>query len=470
MNLDDLLAFPPTREGCPLITDNPTTKNFAPRLGLAWDLSGDGKTALRAGFGIFHGNLFPKEYQTPGQSQPPLATVISIRPGRGGFDDDLQLLLPGQPLLARPGIEVPDVPGDFRPINITQTPYSIQYSLSLQRELFTDGVVSLGYMGNQGVHMPRTAETNVSDSFQILPDGRLFFPNDDQRRNPLVGEARTSLYDGTSSYHSLIFGVSKRFSQGLQFQSSYTFSKGLDDSSGITNSFEAQGASIDASQPFFRDIDRGFSSFDIRHNFSFNFSADIPFGRTQRWGANSSGPVDAILGGWKLNGIWTLASGSPLSMRLGFNHSLSDAGRGVDRPNLVAGFSNNPTEGVTAGCTSGDTVIEAGRKLGDRDLYFDPCAFVLQEEGFLGDLGRNTAIGDAYLNFDFSLSKQSTLTEDVALEFRAEVFNLFNQTSLGFPDSDIFDDDDGTLVGSIGTIRETIADSRQIQFGLKLLF
>ena len=180
-----------------------------------------------------------------------------------------------------------------------------------------------------------------------------------------------------------------------------------------------------------------------------------------------------------MNGIWTLASGSPLTLQNSIDQASSRAGD-TDRPNLVAGFSNNPTEGVTAGCIFLDpedpdpdnptSVVDAGRKLGGRNLYYDPCAFELQERGFLGDLGRNTVIGDDYLNFDFSLSKQSTLTEDLALEFRAEVFNLFNQTSLGFPDPDIFDDRDQTLRGDIGRITETIADSRQIQFGLKLLF
>jgi len=169
-------------------------------------------------------------------------------------------------------------------------------------------------------------------------------------------------------------------------------------------------------------------------------------------------------------GFTTLAT--LLTAILGFNRSRSGASgtQITDRADLLPGFSNNPVKGVSKGCPG----VPAGTPAGNSDLYFDPCAFGLPEPGFYGNLGRNTVISPGLANFDFSVVKNISLTESKSLQFRAEAFNLFNHANFNRPgpltESIRLFNASGARVASAATIRSTITDSRQIQFGLKFTF
>ena len=169
-----------------------------------------------------------------------------------------------------------------------------------------------------------------------------------------------------------------------------------------------------------------------------------------------------------------------MTIALGFDrarNSLAGA-RVADRPNLKAGFSNNPVSGVTGGCLG----VRAGQKLGGPDLYLDPCAFELQPEGFLGNLGRNTVIGPGLANMDFSIQKRFIMPgEGKQLLFRAEFYNIFNRPNFYIPGQidravaesgglNVFTDASGAAAPNFGRIFVTSTISRQIQFGLKYIF
>jgi len=144
----------------------------------------------------------------------------------------------------------------------------------------------------------------------------------------------------------------------------------------------------------------------------------------------------------------------------------------ADRPNLVPGFSNNPTKGISKGCTFGTTSVPAGARLGTPELWFDPCAFVPQELGTFGNLGRNTVIGPGLSTVDAVVNKHFRLGEDRELQFRSEFFNFFNHVNLAPPNATtrrIFPTN-GTLIAGPGVITQTTTPSRQIQFGLKYIF
>src|SRR5262249_12632287 len=212
--------------------------------------------------------------------------------------------------------------------------------------------------------------------------------------------------------------------------------------------------------------DWGLSGIDIRNYFSLNYTYDLPFAR------NLTGATGKLLSGWQVNGILTLADGTPVGILTGFNRSRNGSSRTqiTDRPDLLPGFSKNPVKGVSKGCPG----VLAGTRLGTPDLYFDPCAFGLPEAGFYGNLGRNTVIGPGLANFDFSVVKNIALTEMKSLQFRAEAFNLFNRANFNRPgpqqESIKLFNPSGQRVVSAATIRSTLTDSRQIQFGLKFTF
>ncbi|MBI4456389.1 MAG: TonB-dependent receptor [Acidobacteria bacterium] len=401
--------------------------NLGPRVGFAWDPFGKGKTAIRAGWGIFHQQFTSVLWNVSIMQMPPFQVRAQFtRPA-----------LPPPFTSTDPSSQNPS-PTEFQP----KTPDSMQYNLTLQHELWSNTVFAISYAGLRGIHLTGIQNFNIA-RFEILPDGRKFWPGNTQRFNPAFSSYELRTFGATSSYHSLQLRANKRFSKGLQFQGSYTFSKNID----ITS--ETQIAAAGFMDPYDMKRDRGLSDYDVRHNFSFNYTYDLPIGSTL------TGPAGTILRGWQINGLLNVQSGVPVNIGESFNRSrnlnLVAFSGNFERPDLKAGAKSNPV-------------------LGGPDRYIDPSSFQVQEIGTLGNLGRNTVIGPGLATFDFSLIKNIYITESRYVQFRAEFFNLFNRANFGAPNPSVFTDASGIPSGSFGRITDTTTTSRQIQFALKLIF
>ena len=253
-----------------------------------------------------------------------------------------------------------------------------------------------------------------------------------------------ALWDANSFFNSFKLGVTKRFSAGLQFQLSYTNASFVDDSSNLTH-VDTFG-DLSSMDPDDRKASRGWSAGYTRHSFSTNFSYDLPI--------DLQGFAGKLLGGWQINGILSVASGPPLGIEVSFDRANSLQGEIEQRPEAVAGFSNNP-------------VLSDGR---EPDRYFDVGAFALPPEGFFGNVGRNTVIAPGVFTFDLGLAKDFSLHEETRLQFKAELFNIFNRANFSQPSTTVFDDESGVVLASAGIISDTSTTSRQIQFALKILF
>ena len=428
-----------------IFNKNPSLNNWAPRIGIAWDPTGSGRTSIRAGAGLFYDQIIPVHYDFM-QWMPPLFNVVDTR-SPTPYPDALQ----GSLRLRLSPYNV-----DYNNVN---TGTAAQWNLSIQRELIGGTKVEVGYVANQGWHIPVAVDPN-STVYEILDDGTIFFPSGNPRRNPNWGRLTIVGWEGNSSYHSLQLSAERAYGSGLRIRGNYVWSKSLDDGSSVIGA-DAGNADRARQNPYDKSSERGLSSFHVGQRFTLNFSYDLPFGN------NLTGASRAILGGWQLGGIAKLAEGPWFTAELG---SFDRSGSRVvaDRPDVVPGMNSNSIAGTTSGCAG----VAAGQQLGTPDLYFDPCAFALQERGFYGTAGRNTIRAAGLSNFDLSISKEfpvSSVSEEFGIQFRAELFNLFNSANFAHPARVVFDRR-GNVVGSVGTINRTVTSSRQLQIGLKVLF
>ena len=417
--------------------------NFGPRFGFAWDPFSTGKTSLRGGFGIFHMQMTYVNWRFPALQNPPFTTRTQT---------DFPLDETGRPAVNFPPVIDFDAPrpppNPAAQMYDIKTPYMMQYNLTLQRELWSDTMFALSYVGSHGVHLGRLQTANINE-FTLLPDGTKFWERGAPKLNPAFGSIDLRQFDTNSSYNSMQLRVTKRFTEGLQFQTSYTWSNAIDESIG-QEGFSGGGWDAYSMDPFDRSRDRGPSSWDLRHNFVANFTYELPFA------SGLGGAAGRILGGWQTSGILNMNTGHPSVVTVRFNNSrngIIPSFNPSERPDLIPGKDNNPV-------------------LGGPDKYLDASSFVVAAPGTLGNLGRNTITQPGLVTFDFSLIKNTTVSEEVSVQFRAEFFNLFNRANFAAPRGTVFSSSRNPtrVSGSFGRIRATRSTARQIQFALKLLF
>jgi Carboxypeptidase regulatory-like domain len=440
----------PNQDGYNRQLINNNWKNFAPRVGFAYQLTGDGKTALRGGFGIFYfldrGGISNQLVQNP-----PFSGQNTFNYSNG-FRFTLSGALPCSPNCTQAQLIATDATaplpsGDFQsldlsdPTNVSVISYMqhsptsrvAQWNLQVQRQLDSSSSLSLAYVGDRGIHLTRNYNAN-QQLFGISASAP------DHDLDPTLGGSITTQENsGNSHYNSLQAQYERRFHHGFQFLGAFTWSKTIDDSCGDLDSCMPQLYSNYA-------IERGLSNIDQNYRLVLSSLYQLPFGKGMRWGSNWARPIDLVLGGWQLNGIYTLQAGLPFSVTVDGNPNSTRADL-VGKPGINPG---NLTDYINAAAFA----VPATTKYGDGSTTFNAP----------GTAGRDILRGPGLSNIDLSIFKNFHVTERMNLEFRFQAYNATNTPHFGNPNADFSQ-------GNFGTITTTLPFSyRQCELGLRLTF
>ena len=447
---------------------------FAPRVGLAYDPTGEGKWLVGGAYGIFYEPFYNGQggpLQDPISAPPYLATpqvpfpVNFADPFNGGnpfdgsFSKPMTLLVVDQHL---------------------KLPYAQHWNLNVQRSFGRDWLAQVGYVGTTGTHLPRLIEGNPTIYY---PGGVSTADNVNQRR--LYSGCTLAAPDdctyasvgkiagiASSNYHALEGSLRKRFGYGISFLASYTYSKSIDDVSSFNISGSASqqvaGENDLAQNPFDLAAERGRSMFDSRHRLVLSYQWALPFWRHgHTW-------YQYAFGNWQMNGIVTLQSGTPFTVFDSNDVSLQGSapeisGFSSNRPDLISDpfragpVPTNPDLGCATTISQGGLAADRTRVPGS---WINPCAFQKlspdPDVQIFGNEGRNAIQGPGYANWDFAAVKNFRVGEGKEFQFRGELFNFLNHTNLRLPNSDVQSSNFGVVQSDVGP--------RVIQVALKFLF
>ena len=437
-----------------VLKSNPDALNFDPRVGLAWDPFSDHKTSIRAGFGIFHEPIAARTYLNAYSQNPPSQTVVLAGPPAVS-------LFPHPAACGPVGSACLNPPfGTVYGLDYTSDsgPYEMQYNLTVQRDVGHGMVASLGYVGAQGVHLynqrnqnsPSLVDAAGNPVSPTCTSPSCFFkgPVPNPAFNGLDNTAPTS----HSTYNGLVASLTRQVSRNLQGQVSYTFSRCIDDGSASSGLEQASAEILDARNQGF---DRGPCTFNVTHALRVNSIYTLPF------------TGNRLVSGWQLGEVLSATTGYPVNVTNGLLPQVANTGGlTADRPNYSGAPGCHPSQ-IT------DTVNAQQRTV----QWFNPACYAVQPFATLGNVRRNSLIGPGLLDLDFSIIKQTRITEKLNTEFRAEFFNIINHTNLGQPNGAVFSGAGGAgaaagsfIAGNSGLITSTSTTSRQIQFALKLIF
>lgn len=408
---------------------------LAPRIGVAWDPFGKGKTVVQAGYGIFYDQI-ESEFRFFTHINAPFAPRAQTS-AANAFPIPWNVVNVGSIQTVGRSID-PDI----------GVPRVSHFNAGIEQQVGDAASFRLTYVGSRGADLLGVSETNLAVA--TLVNGEPFWPAGARLANPLLGQWDLLSTSESSRYDALQTEFQTRFSGGgllgrLRNKVAYAWSKSTDTMSGLQSS-AGDNSRAKHLDPFNIERDRGLSSHHVAQVFSWNFTLDL--GRLPLTGMTS-----ALLNDWQVSGIWSLATGVPINIENGVRQARNSQNTNVERPNLIPGGNSNPV-------------------LGGYEQYFDPTQFVLPPAGSFGNLARNTLIGPALSTFDLSVSRTirlSKLSEDLGIQVRLEFFNLFNQANFGLADRLLFNTN-GTYRGSVGRISDTSTPGRQTQLGVKVLF
>jgi hypothetical protein len=463
--------------GIPVATNtawqtNSTSKDFEPRIGFSWDPFGDGKTAVRGGFGLFDmlplvtaiGGDFPSEL--PFQAQSSIS--LTGRPAGATFPTGVLSLIPFNP--NNPNFST------FRESFLQQNPpnsYSLNWNFNIQRALGWNTSATLAYVGSRSVHsMFNTSDANGVQGTPTSAGYLWPLPvGSGNKLSPNTGQLSGTLWDNSASYHGLQGQLTKRLGHGVEAQAAYTWSRCIDYGSGgsVSDFFLNSIQSI----PYYASALRhGNCDMDVRHNVVFSYVWSLPepgFG-----GALAK----HVLGGWELTGIASSSTGSPFTPRMAGDPLGQANATPVDYPDWLR----------TPGCANpvNPRNVNGYLKLGCFSPPVAPASFATMCQpaaasvaaaipntcmNLFGNVGRNQIYGPGVFAVDFSVFKNFKVSERFGAQFRAEAFNILNHANFGAPiDNQTLFTATGTAVGGAGALDTTVTTSRQIQLGLKVIW
>jgi len=430
----------------PVVGDSAFSKNRAkflpaPRLGLAWSPFASKKTVVRAGFGTYYALLDNLSYRL--DQNGPFNAVHAVK-GIAFSNIAPDAMYTGSKVIPS-GVQ-PDL----------RTPTVESWSLKVEQQITPSTSLSVSYIGSHGYHELLSVDANLpapticpaSPCPSTYPAGTLYYPANAALQNNAVWNTTHWFSQGISSYNGLEVDMNRRLGHGLQFRGVYTFSKALDDGDNMNTSVATNSPAFVAN-PLDPKADYGRASFDVQHAGALNATYDLPFGR----GQNSDGNpwIARILENWQVSGIETIQSGLPFTPQLSYNPSNDGDTRNPVRPSINPNF-NGPVV------------------LGGPNQYFNPNAFIQPLPGTYGNVGRNTLRAPGLLSTDVAVARNFSLSERSNLQFRAEIFNLFNHTNFNAPNPVVYAAATGGPSPTAGVITSTATSSRQVQFGLKFLW
>ncbi len=458
--------------GCPRHLVPNRMANFSPRLGIVWDPFKKGKTAVRAGYGVFWDQFRLIGYNRFSTAEPFGLSRNIFSPGTvsNGFAPSLT----GNSVFTNVGqinpypFSIPRTPAQraaFSPVfggrwiapaleDVLDPNFNLAYvqefTFNIQQELLQHYTLGVGYIGNKATHLwdPREINPPIPLPLSVMSAGDQRTNSDARRRlsgikcldqngNSVSCYGPFEMEDNGlwSDFHSLQITINRKFSHGLTFLGSYVWSKYID-----IQSFGGEGNS-GPRDPFNINSDKGLSDNDVSHRFVISYIWQVP--KMTRFTGISSG----LMNGWQFNGITTIQKGTPVTVLSGPDTSLT--GIGKDHADVVPGQT-----------------VNAGKKFEASGIiyWFNPAAFQVAADGTFGNVARNTIRGPGIVNFDFAIFKDFQISERYGkVEFRNEYFNIFNHANFTNPNSTV--SSGGAFGGIFGT-----RDPRFIQFALKWIF
>jgi hypothetical protein len=467
--------------GDPFFASNPTTKNFEPRVGFAWDPFRNGRMAVRGGAGLFDVEPLPYEF------------ILLVTQATPFFQYTVLKNTPATPISFYSGLPSTFPANKLRATYTDPNPkrnYVTQWNLNVQYQLTSSLAAMAAYVGSRGIHQPfRVDEANLviptkTSAGYVWPfnsDGSPFDPI-----NTNFGSIRGMFYQGRSYFNALELQLAKRMSRGFQMQGTFTWGKSIDTSS-ATLAGDAFGNSISSLDWFDMKLTRGLSDYNVGRTLVINGTWEVPTAKS------FTGPVRWITDGWELGVIFTASDGVPFTPTWGTGGDPSNSNSSDDfaYPNQLGGSGcntltnpGNPNSYVKTQCFAVPTAP---------DLAFwnancnptppsaagpiDPAS--LQCFNLRGNAGRNSLIGPGIMSLDFSIFKNNhirRISENFNVQFRAEMFNILNHANFAPPgpgdgNTDIFAADGTSLAGSTaGALVRTTIPERQIQFAIKIIF
>jgi len=456
------------------VFNNPTKRNFEPRIGFAWDPFRNGKTSVRGGFAMF--DVLPLPYllgQFATNTAPFTENGTVTTLGQGSF------LTPAFNQLAalaanNLGLRIPYIQPN------PKRNYLMQWNLNIQHEIVPNLTASVAYVGSRGVHMIFRAD-DINSTQPINGSTPPFLwpvPGSTPPISPSIGRMDTLQWNNDSYFDGLEGQLIKRMSHGLELQGSYTWSRAIDGGDGSIASDSFQN-SIPALFYFLPKYRRAPADFNITHNLTVSYLWNIPVSESLH------GVARGLAKGWQLGGIMQIKSGIPFTPLIGGDPLGLASSAPFGYPDRITSGGcaapvnpQNPLNYIKVNCFSLPVATPAIASLCQTFGFVPPSPGSPGSPGIpgtcanlLGNSGRNSVYGPGLVDFDFSAVKETKVFERLTIQFRAEIFNLFNRANFNPPlaNNQIFDQG-GVPNSAAGVLDSTSTSSREVQFALKFLF